>query len=336
MSGVEKIPLRIPSKWDPEWFAAFVRDVLSKMDTRNATGVGVSISSDGNSVATIDVTATIDDAIDAHDAEAAAHATQIALAVTTHDADPDAHEEQIEAALDVHRLETDPHPEMIEDLPLASSVELTDYVPVAQIGAQRKAGVIQMRAVLLEGWTDMRFPASQIDPVGLIGAASRITSLTGYTGALEFSGSADNVCAGICQLDHGWAPGTALKPHIHWTNPTGQAGVDWRFYYRIVGNPRDVAGAWSSAQSPVVTIGDPSVNDEHCITTFPDIEMTGYIESAIVYWQLHRLGNSDSASGEAVLHELDFHVLMEKVGTAEPIPSVTIHPFPGRIRVVGQ
>ena len=33
MAGIEKIPLRIPDQWSPEWMATFIREVLSKLDT---------------------------------------------------------------------------------------------------------------------------------------------------------------------------------------------------------------------------------------------------------------------------------------------------------------
>lgn len=69
MAGIQNVPLRIPAQWSPEWFETFVREVLSKLDTRNAIGVGVGVSSDGNSVATLDVSTAISTAIDTHEAD---------------------------------------------------------------------------------------------------------------------------------------------------------------------------------------------------------------------------------------------------------------------------
>lgn len=60
--GLDKIPLRVPAKWDPEWFATFVRDTLSQADVRNAIeGVGVSITGQSDEPATI---AASDDVLD--------------------------------------------------------------------------------------------------------------------------------------------------------------------------------------------------------------------------------------------------------------------------------
>lgn len=83
MAGVQDIPLNIPGQWDPVWFRRFVQDVLSKLDPRNATATGLTISSDGNSVAdfTTAVTqASVDASIDAHEAAADPHPTYLTQA----------------------------------------------------------------------------------------------------------------------------------------------------------------------------------------------------------------------------------------------------------------
>lgn len=88
MSGIQSTPLRIPDVWDAAWFRTFVAEVMAKADVRNAIGQGVTITSNGNSVATISA-----------DSETAG-------AVSGHNADPLAHQ----AMLSAHRAEGDPHP----------------------------------------------------------------------------------------------------------------------------------------------------------------------------------------------------------------------------------
>jgi len=76
MSGIQNIPLRIPTQWSAEWFDTFVREVLAKLDTRNSVGTGIAVSSDGNSVATLEAEVTqtsVDADIAAHVAEADPH-----------------------------------------------------------------------------------------------------------------------------------------------------------------------------------------------------------------------------------------------------------------------
>ena len=100
--GIEKLPLQIPEQWSPTWFRMFINEVLAPLDTRNALGIGVDVLSQGNSVATLDVTDTIDDAIAAHDALTTAHA----------------------AAFAVHVDATDPHPDIIDDLTPRGEIQL--------------------------------------------------------------------------------------------------------------------------------------------------------------------------------------------------------------------
>jgi hypothetical protein len=102
MSGIEKIPIRFPATYDPAFWDQFVRDVLARLDSRNAVSADGSIvvSSSGNSVANLSATDAIGAAITAHD-----------LLVTAHD-----------PAFDAHRAETDPHPDLIDDLTAATVV----------------------------------------------------------------------------------------------------------------------------------------------------------------------------------------------------------------------
>lgn len=54
MAGLETIPLRIPSRWDPVWFERFVREVLALADPRNAiAGPGISIEGSPDTPAVI-------------------------------------------------------------------------------------------------------------------------------------------------------------------------------------------------------------------------------------------------------------------------------------------
>ena len=91
MSGIQKTPLRVPDQWDASWFRTFVSEVLAKADVRNAIGYGLTITSDGNSVATISA-----------DAETTG-------AITGHNLDPLSHTQ----AFNAHRAEADPHPQYL-------------------------------------------------------------------------------------------------------------------------------------------------------------------------------------------------------------------------------
>ena len=173
----------------------------------------------------------------------------------------------------------------------------------------------------VQGWTDLRFPANGINPAGSAAPPSVVTDLTGYAGCLSFSGSIENIIAGVAQMPHEWDR-SAIRPHIHWTKPTGSANaVTWEFWYRIVGNPSDTVGSWQGPFSPTVTIGDQTVSNAHLLTAFAEVDMTGYIESAIVLWRIHRRGDTDAESNAVILYEFDIHYNANKPGTTNEIPT---------------
>jgi hypothetical protein len=171
-------------------------------------------------------------------------------------------------------------------------------------------------------WDDLRFPAQSINPPGTLDGPTVDATETGWPGTLLFVGNGDRVLCGVAQMPHAWARGTAIKPHIHWTKPTGSAdAVTWEFLHRIIGNPGDTPGAWSSASTGTIVAGDQTHTDEHLLTTFADIDMTGNIESAMVAWRLYRRGSTDADASTVRLLELDFHYQINQLGTVSVIPT---------------
>lgn len=57
MSGIQRVAMRVPEQWNADWFRKFIVEVLAKSDVRNAVGLGVQVTSAGNSVATLSVDA---------------------------------------------------------------------------------------------------------------------------------------------------------------------------------------------------------------------------------------------------------------------------------------
>ena len=87
MANLKDIPLRVPEVWSAAWYQRHFAEVLAKADVRGATGVGVTISADGNTEATLDIT----DTISTHEVDPTAHATAISDAITAHEAESDPH-----------------------------------------------------------------------------------------------------------------------------------------------------------------------------------------------------------------------------------------------------
>lgn len=172
----------------------------------------------------------------------------------------------------------------------------------------------------VDGWDDLRFPVQGINPAGAANAPTVDTTLDGYPGTLLFSGSQENVIAGVAQLPHAWKRGSAIRPHIHWSKPVGSASATvWVLYYRMLGFVGEVHGAMVGPVAATVLVGDPTVADTMLIAGFGEIDMTGQKESTCIAWQIRRLGNTDADNGTARLFEFDIHYQTDKAGTVKDI-----------------
>ena len=178
-------------------------------------------------------------------------------------------------------------------------------------------------ATVTVGWDDLRFPAQSINPVVGIDAPSQDQTETSFPGTLLFSGSRDDMIAGVAQLPHRWKRGSTIRPHIHWAKPTGSANaVTWELYLRDCKNPGETAGAWSTAYTASIVAGDQTISDGHIISSFGDVTMTDREESAILAWRIYRRGSTDAESNAVRLLEFDIHYQTDKYfGTATEIPA---------------
>lgn len=172
-------------------------------------------------------------------------------------------------------------------------------------------------------WDDLRFPANGLNPAGSPAPAGVDTA----TGCLVFAGNQDNVVGGIAQMPHAWAVGTTIRPHIHLRFPTSNAGKNtrWQFFYDVAavdGTFTNASGTYSSLTA--VTIANPASVNKHAIVGLGDLTMTGFHESAVILWQVHRLAASDvldDDTSDCLLMEFDIHYQIEKTGTVAEYPS---------------
>lgn len=171
-------------------------------------------------------------------------------------------------------------------------------------------------------WEDLRFPSQGINPTGAADAAG----VDDDTGLLAFSGTLDNVIAGVAQMPHGWAPGTIVKPHIHLRFPTSAvANTRWSFGYDIANVGEDFTNASGTYTAlATITVANPQNVNEHVIAGFGDLAMAGFRESAIILWKISRLAQSDAAdndTNDCLLAEFDIHFQVQKTGTVAEYPA---------------
>ena len=56
MTGIQDVVFRIPEEWDAVWFDSLIQDLFRYSDIRNANGVGIAITGDSDTVATLSST----------------------------------------------------------------------------------------------------------------------------------------------------------------------------------------------------------------------------------------------------------------------------------------
>lgn len=291
------------------WMELIVREVLSKADIRNAIGQGITISADGNVVATLDA------------------ASAISAAFVTHNADATANT----AAIDAHEGATDPHPDIIDDLTAATAVAEADYVLVSQSGANKKATVEQLSdAVFGDDWTDLVIPAVGINPAG----AAAPPTLNNATGCLEFSASADNVIILTWQLPHGWsgeydATKAVVVPHLHVRHLTSTAAPNnvsrWKCEYDVAdpfGNFTNAYGTFTAMAT--VSVTNPAATVQCGLIDLGDLNLAGYGASCILHCKISRLASTDGADTDSsviALYSADLHFMQRRAGTENELPS---------------
>jgi len=165
-------------------------------------------------------------------------------------------------------------------------------------------------------WDDLRFPAQGIDVSGPIGPPT----VSSEDGSLLFAAGADDQIAIIAQMPHSWKEGSVIMPHVHLSKSTSAAGtVAWKCEYAMA-NPGGTFGAFQTlATATGVVDGTPDGNtaDQHLITTFGELDMTGMRISCIIKFKITRDVSEDTYAADAKLLEFDLHYLTDSFGSIQ-------------------
>lgn len=159
---------------------------------------------------------------------------------------------------------------------------------------------------------DLRFPSSGIN---LPGAGTDPTR-SNITGLLAFAAGQDRTIAGNFQLPHAWKAGTVIKPHLHLQFITANTDVSqWEFEYNRATPEGDFENAYGTYTSlGVVEIANPNNTLKHALFALGDLDMTGYSESTVVLWRIHRRDTGNTDASTIVLLDFDVHYEVEKLG----------------------
>lgn len=184
--------------------------------------------------------------------------------------------------------------------------------------------VIDDRLDALESdrWDDLRFPATAINPPGAASDPGRDTT----DGTLVFNSSKTELVYAEAQMPHAWKDGSDVRPHVHWCKTTAASGnVGWELEYKHapIGQVRDAA--WTSLGIiSTSAITDNGLAEEHLITPFGAMTMTGYGDSHTMFFRLSRIGGdaSDTYGADAKLFEFDIHYQSDSRGSINEYPII--------------
>jgi hypothetical protein len=175
--------------------------------------------------------------------------------------------------------------------------------------------VTQQARPISSYWDDLRFPASGLNPPGPTGAPATDPD----TGLLVFEDAATNLTAGVAQMPHAWREGTAVRPHVHWVQPAA-GNVLWRLEYRLIPAYNGPFPAEEQTINASTAIGTyPGSGNYVNITTFGEIDMTGFKVSSMIVFKLSRVGGDalDTLAADVSLLEFDIHYEVSSPGSRQ-------------------
>lgn len=159
-------------------------------------------------------------------------------------------------------------------------------------------------------WDDMSFPATAINPPGLVSDPDWDVTAGGW----RFDPTIPEYLHLVGQLSHKYVEGSTLRPHVHWEKTVSATGdVAWELHYQWsrIGEPRD-AELTLTASSAIDTLYTAGA-DTHIISSFGDLDATSAQISDMLIMKLYR--NGGAYGSDARLLEFDVHVLYGAPGS---------------------
>lgn len=166
----------------------------------------------------------------------------------------------------------------------------------------------------LEGWDDVKFPATAVNPPGGVGSPGRDTT----DGRLLFDANATEIVYIADVFPHTGKENSVIRPHVHWQKTTSATGaVYWRLRYKQwnIGNTEP---AWSAYIPGALRTTDTNTAGQALVTSFGDIATTGWKQGSSILFELTREGGnaSDTYGADAKMHQFDYHIFNDRVGSA--------------------
>lgn len=181
-------------------------------------------------------------------------------------------------------------------------------------------------------WDDLRFPASAVNPPGQASDPDFDT----VNGGWLFASNGTELVFLMAQMPHQWVEGTAIYPHVHWQKTTSAGGdVLWRLEYKMAPIGEVMDSSFTALDVSTVVDGTPDLDtaNQHLISAFASIDMTGRDLSDMLVMKFSRIGSDgdDTYGADARMLEFDIHFEIDSLGSAEEfsqIPPIVVPPDP--------
>jgi hypothetical protein len=164
------------------------------------------------------------------------------------------------------------------------------------------------------GWIDFNFGVNSLTrgaaAPDLIDVAATNIETLGFDGV----NTTEEVSI-VLELNHNWAEGTVIKPHVHWyPTTTDQGNVNWQLEYVLVADE----GVVSASTTINVIQAAGGVAWVPRFASFADIVTTGYTIGTQLHARLFRdPTDSDTYGADAALATFGLHVLLDTIGSRE-------------------
>lgn len=164
-------------------------------------------------------------------------------------------------------------------------------------------------------WVDFNFSAISLGAGASAPDPVQVKGGTIYTRAFDGNVTAEQLF-GSLELNHDWAEGTIIKPHVHWMPTTTNAGnVKWRLTRAI---SQDGLLTGENTVTAVSAAGGTAWVEKRA--DFTDINLAGYKIGAQFMYRLWRdpanVDGEDTYPDDAAVQTFGLHVLIDTLGSA--------------------
>jgi len=305
MAGIQDIPHIIPEKWSAQWFREFIANYLAKLDTRNSLGVGITVDSDGNSVATLDIGTTVSDAIDAHEALPDPHP------VYATDTDLSDH---VADTTDVHAAADYAQTDVAETITGAWNFD--DSIAISKTSGK---GIKVDTTTPTFGWRDII--GSPQEPT--VGSGKPSWTQIATSGVYTWNFATADVQYYTYHIPHDYVPGSDIHFHVHWfSSTTAGASTRWTFDY-LYSKGHQQAAFPTTASSTFAQQVQNTTAYTHMIAESAAVTITGLEVDGLIIVKVSRVaptGGPSDVAGGVFVPCVDIHYQSTNLATKNKSP----------------